>query len=105
MSRNKIILNTNVIKIAKFQVEDIFEITGRGLVFAGRIVDGVISMGNKAEFDLSNNSLKREIIGIEGIRHSNPEKVNTGLIIKCQNEEEKKGTNRIKKESVNHKYL
>lgn len=75
-------------KIAKFQIEDIFEITGRGLVFAGRIIDGVISIGNQIEFELNSNSLRREILGIEGIRHANPEKVNVGLIIKCENVEE-----------------
>lgn len=75
-------------KIAKFHIEDIFEITGRGLVFAGRIIDGVVSIGNQVEFELNNNSKKREILSIEGIKHDNPEKVNIGLIIKCDSKEE-----------------
>lgn len=75
-------------KIAKFHIEDIFEITGRGLAFAGRIIDGVVSIGNQVEFNLKNSCQRREILGIEGIRHSNPEKVNIGLLIKCLDKEE-----------------
>ncbi|MEL0457623.1 hypothetical protein WJN01_15410 [Flavobacteriaceae bacterium SZ-1-7] len=75
-------------KIAKFYIEDIFEITGRGLAFAGRIVDGVVSKGNEVEFDINNNCRRREILGIEGIRHSNNEKTNIGLLIKCLDKEE-----------------
>jgi len=33
-------------KVAKFKIENIFKITGRGLVFYGRIIDGTISTGN-----------------------------------------------------------
>ncbi len=75
-------------KIAKFYIEDVFEITGRGLAFAGRIVDGVVSIGNQVEFNLNNSCRRREIIGIEGIRHSNPEKINIGLLVKCSSKEE-----------------
>ncbi len=83
-------------KIAKFHIEDIFEITGRGIVFAGRIVDGIISTGNQVEFSLENNLLRREIAGIEGIRHENPDTVNVGLVIKCLNEDEIKKVNESK---------
>jgi len=62
--------------------------TGRGLVFAGRIIDGVVSIGNQVEFKLNNNLRKREILGVEGIRHNNPEKINIGLLIKCGSKEE-----------------
>ncbi|MBS9462042.1 hypothetical protein KIM67_06440 [Flagellimonas sp. 389] len=77
-----------VIKIGKFQIEDIFEIKGRDLVLAGRIIDGVISTGNKIEFKLNNDLRIREITSVEGITHTNPEKINTGLLIKCMDNEE-----------------
>ncbi len=75
-------------RIAKFYIEAIFEITGRGLVVAGRIVDGVISIGNIVELDINNNLLKREIIAVEAISAVNSKKTNVGLIIKCQGNEE-----------------
>lgn len=75
-------------KIGKFYIEDVFELTGRGIVLAGRIIDGIISKGNQVEFNIENKFLRREIIGIEGIRHPNPETVNVGLVIKCLNEQE-----------------
>lgn len=77
-----------MIKIAKFQVEDVFVITGHGLVLAGRIVDGVASIRNEVEFYLENELITRPITGIEGIRHKNPEKVNLGLRLKCKNKTE-----------------
>lgn len=75
-------------QIAKFQIESVFEITGRGLVFAGRILDGLVSRGNQVEFKLNNNLLRRKITGIEEITHTNSEKVNFGLLIKCHSKEE-----------------
>lgn len=83
-------------KIAKFQIEGIFEVTGKGLVFAGRIADGIISIGNKIDFNLNNNSLRREITGIEEIRHTITEKANIGLLINCQNDEEIKAVKNSK---------
>ena len=74
-----------MIKIAEFHIEDVFEITGKGIVLAGRIVDGVISIGNQVEFDLNGKWRTGLIIGIEGIRHKNPDRINTGLIIKPTN--------------------
>jgi hypothetical protein len=73
---------------AKYLIADTFKITGRGLVFAGYIKDGLISIGDTIEFVALSSIFQRRIIGIEGITKSHPDKVNTGLLIKCDSEAE-----------------
>jgi hypothetical protein len=73
---------------AKYLIADTFKINGRGLVFAGYITEGLVSIGDTIEFAALNTLLQRRIIGIEGITKSLPDKVNTGLLIKCNNDEE-----------------
>jgi hypothetical protein len=73
---------------AKYLIADTFKITGRGLVFAGYITEGLISTGDTIEFVALSSIFQRRIIGIEGITKSQPDKVNTGLLIKCDNEVE-----------------
>lgn len=75
-------------QVATYQISDTFKITGRGIVFAGFIMDGVVSIGDYIEFSTGNKILKRIIAGVEGIRFSQPTKVNTGLLIKCESEQE-----------------
>jgi len=72
--------------VAKFKIENIFKITGRGIVFAGVITEGSISIGNVIEFVVFNKLKIRKIIGIEDIRHSQPDIVNIGLIVKIEDE-------------------
>ena len=73
---------------AKYQIADTFKITGRGLVFAGQILEGQISHGDFIEFPFKNELRRRKIIGIEGMTTAHPEKVNTGLLIKCESPDE-----------------
>ena len=73
---------------AKYLIADTFKITGRGLVFAGYITDGLVSIGDTIEFVALSSMFQRRIIGIEGITKSQPDKINTGLLIKCNNEAE-----------------
>jgi hypothetical protein len=75
-------------EIAKYLITDTFKITGRGLVFAGYITEGLVSIGDTIEFVTLSSILQRRIIGIEGITKSQPDKLNTGLLIKCDNEAE-----------------
>lgn len=75
-------------EIAKYLIADTFKITGRGLVFAGYITDGLVSIGDRIEFVALSSIFQRRIIGIEGITKTQPDKVNTGLLIKCDNEAE-----------------
>ena len=71
--------------IAKYSIADTFKITGRGLLFAGYIIEGTISIGDTIEFTAFGTLRQRRIIGIEGIRKSQPDRVNTGLLIECNN--------------------
>lgn len=68
---------------AKYQIDDTFKVTGRGVVFAGKILEGIINLGDLIEFEFNGESLRRKITGIEGIR-STPEKPNTGILIECK---------------------
>ena len=86
---------------AKYHIDDTFLITGRGIVFAGYIIEGEISLGDYIEFCVFNKKLLRKIVGIEGIRIAQPTKVNTGLLIKCRDESEIKELRKIKPSSLN----
>ena len=71
-----------------FKAEAAFIITGRGLVFAGTIISGVIHCGDFIVILKDNMILKREITGIEFMRTTSRDK--TGILIKCESEEEMK---------------
>lgn len=73
---------------AKYIIKDTFKITGRGLVFSGHIDDGVIHLGDYIEFRAFDKGRKRRITGIEGTNKATPDKTNTGLLIKCEDENE-----------------
>lgn len=73
---------------AKYEIITAFKITGRGLVFGGHIIEGYISGGDWIEFPLNNQSLRRKIKSVEGVRSADPEKLNTGLLIECDSEGE-----------------
>ncbi len=73
---------------AKYLIADTFKITGRGLVFVGFITDGLVRIGDTIEFTALNTLFLRRIIGIEEITKSKLDKVNTGLLIKCNSEME-----------------
>ncbi|GGG19313.1 hypothetical protein GCM10011344_19940 [Dokdonia pacifica] len=80
-------------EIAKYYISDKFIITGRGLIFAGHILEGQISLDNLIKFCVDNRLIVRKIIGIDEIRHSIHDigvfdKLNIGLLIECTNEEE-----------------
>ena len=74
-------------KRSTYQINDTFRITGRGIVFAGNISEGLVSIGDFIEFKINSTEIKRKIIGIEGIR-SLKEENNCGLVIQTLNEEE-----------------
>jgi len=73
---------------AKYLIVDTFKIEGRGIVFAGYITEGLVSPGDTIEFIAFDRLRKRKITGVEGIRKSQPDKVNTGLLIKCNSNAE-----------------
>lgn len=70
-----------------YQINDTFKITGRGIVFAGNISSGLVSIGDWIEFNFNGSVIRRKINGIEGIR-SLKEENNCGLLIESLNNEE-----------------
>lgn len=74
--------------VAKYSIADTFKITGRGIVFAGYISEGTISVDDTIEFTAFGTLRQRRIRGVEGIRKSQPEQVNTGLLIECKSPHE-----------------
>ena len=88
VAQQYIVQITNRQEVAKYFISDTFKITGRGLVFVGYILEGCVTLGNNIEFEVFSSLYQRKIIGIEGITYSSPNKVNTGLLLKCIHEEE-----------------
>ena len=68
-------------KIGAFQVEYIFEITGRGLVLAGSILDGLVGAGYHIECIIEGEEYIRKIKSVEMISHIDREKYSIGLLI------------------------
>lgn len=73
--------------IAKYQIGDTFKITGRGIVLTGKVLEGEIRIGHSMKFLFNNDSIERIITGIEGVR-ATIAKPNTGILIKCLNDNE-----------------
>ncbi|WP_018344764.1 hypothetical protein [Cytophaga aurantiaca] len=73
---------------AKYIIKNIFRITGRGLVLAGYIEEGEVFIGDYIEFSIFEKTIKRKILGVEGIRKANADNTNTGLLIECHSEKE-----------------
>ena len=73
---------------AKFTIKDTFIITGRGLVLAGMIEEGMVVTGDYIEFDAFERRRKRRIKGVSGMRKADDEEMNVGLLIECENENE-----------------
>lgn len=74
--------------VAKYSIADTFKITGCGIVFAGYISEETISVDDTIEFSAFGTLRQRRIRGIEGVRKSQPDQVNTGLLIECNNPHE-----------------
>lgn len=74
--------------IAKFKIADTFKITGRGLVFAGEIIEGEINHGDMIEFIFSGQTKLRKIKGIELIRRVDGNVNTIGLLIACTDQNE-----------------
>ena len=74
---------------AKYRIKDTFIITGRGLVLAGTIEEGEIFTGDYIEFIAFGKTRKRKITGVSGMRKADDERMNVGLLIECENENEK----------------
>ncbi|MEZ4852856.1 hypothetical protein [Flavobacterium sp.] len=79
-------------QIALFEINNTFKITGRGVVFSGKIINnGSVAKGNFLEFKWNNTLFKRKIIAIEIINFKNPlqQKLNVlGIVIETLNNQE-----------------
>jgi len=71
---------------SKYEINDTFRITGKGILFAGNIKEGLVSIGDYLVFQVENRELRKKIIGIEGIRSEREN--NCGLLIETNNEQE-----------------
>jgi len=81
---------TNIVQqpIAKYFIADTFKITGRGLVFAGHIIEGEVSPGDILEFTAFDTVIYRKIIGVDYSRTPGALKENVGILIRCESEDE-----------------
>ena len=73
---------------AKYIIYATFIITGRGLVLAGKIVEGSVFTGDYIEFEAFQKKRRKKIIGVSGMRKTQNETLNTGLLIECENKAE-----------------
>jgi hypothetical protein len=74
--------------VAKYTITDTFKITGRGLVIAGYITEGLISTGDTIEFATLGYLMHRQITGVEFIRKQGADMSYSGLLIKCNDDHE-----------------
>lgn|GEM_PF-505981 len=73
---------------AVYNIKDTFKITGRGLVFAGTIVDGNFNTGDYIAFSADKQLKIRKIKAIELVHSIQRNPSNAGLMIQCENEAE-----------------
>ena len=75
-------------QVATFQIQDIFKITGRGIVFGGLILGGEFMIEDLIKFDFKGQTLERKIKGLDAgmrIYEGNPK---AGIMIECLNQKE-----------------
>jgi putative acetyltransferase len=73
---------------AVFNIQDTFNITGRGLVITGLVVDGEIFPGDTIEFIAENELRRRKVRGLDMIRLMERTSLLRGLLIQCKDKEE-----------------
>ena len=74
--------------IATYEIHDSFKITGRGVVFAGNILEGEFRTGDFIIFDFKGELLERKIKGIDAGMRVEKGKPNVGIMIESLNESE-----------------
>jgi hypothetical protein len=74
--------------IATYQIHDTFRITGRGIVFAGFILNGEFMTGDFIRFDFKGQLLERKIKGIDAGMRVSEGKPNVGIMIESPNDQE-----------------
>ncbi len=71
-----------------FQIKTCLFITGRGLVLAGKMINGELQTGSKINFMVNGANYEKNISSVDMFRSDDPD-IQLGLIIKPINLEEK----------------
>ena len=76
-------------QIGTYQIHDTFKITGRGIVFVGKILEGDIFLtGDFIEFEFNGQPIRRKITGIDNGMRVQEGKPNVGVLIQTQDDQE-----------------
>lgn len=85
LSKQNMAINPEV--TAEYVIEASFRITGRGIVFAGKILEGIVHVGDTIEFDTGNGPRRRIIAG-RTMFGKLPPHDSVGIMIKCISDDE-----------------
>ena len=85
----ELIGNKKMNSVAKFEITESYNITGRGLVIVGDIIDGSIKTENYLTIKSENNELKLKIKGIDFVDKRISKVSKLGLTFYYENEEQK----------------
>lgn len=69
-----------------FEIQDSFKVVGRGIVFAGAILEGEINLGDFIRFDFNGRTIDRRITGIDVAMRASENKPVAGILIDCKND-------------------
>ncbi|WP_187270021.1 DUF7079 family protein [Pontibacter qinzhouensis] len=76
------------LEVGKFIILDTFNISERGIVLAGEIVKGNVSVNDWIIFEFNKEIRTRKIIGINDNRHNQEKPPRIGLLIQCKDSNE-----------------
>jgi len=76
------------IEKAKYKISSTFKITGRGIVFAGTILEGTIHTGDYILFEFKGQLIEKKITGIDTRHMTDQNKPNAGILLTSKDQEE-----------------
>lgn len=91
-------MNPEKTPIAKYRIDACFKITGRGLVFAGELLEGNFSFNDVIEFSAFGKVRTRKIKAVEMIRFTKPNPNMIGVLIQHEDDTELEELRRWKPE-------
>ncbi|WP_430965275.1 hypothetical protein [Spongiimicrobium sp. 2-473A-2-J] len=71
-----------------FEIHQTFNITGRGIVLTGFILNGDFRLGDIIKFDFNGDLISRKIKGFDNGMRVEKGKPNVGILIECKNQKE-----------------
>ncbi len=75
--------------IGKIEIFDSFQITGRGLVARGNLIEGIAKIGAWVTLNFENESLYLKIAGVEMMDNISTKQYWVGLLFAYKDEDEK----------------